>query len=120
MACPICGARCRCRNSSGGICCPCHRHKPTARLMHAAQLELRSDVMPNPEMFLLCAHHSSYCCIACGKCSNCCKCPSVAPAPDTPAKMPKLISTLSLEAQDRLRELRRVRDEEYARNVKPQ
>jgi hypothetical protein len=29
MACPICGANCKCRNrGSGGICCKCHKHKP--------------------------------------------------------------------------------------------
>lgn len=28
MACPICGADCRCRNAGpGGICCTCHTHK---------------------------------------------------------------------------------------------
>jgi hypothetical protein len=28
MACPICGAKCRCRKrGEGGICCGCHRHK---------------------------------------------------------------------------------------------
>jgi hypothetical protein len=29
MSCPICGARCKCKNAGpGGICCACHRHKP--------------------------------------------------------------------------------------------
>ncbi len=28
MACPICGANCRCRKRGpGGICCSCHKHK---------------------------------------------------------------------------------------------
>jgi len=28
MACPICGANCRCKNAGpGGVCCGCHRHK---------------------------------------------------------------------------------------------
>lgn len=28
MACPICGANCRCKNAGpGGLCCSCHRHK---------------------------------------------------------------------------------------------
>ena len=28
MACPICGAKCRCKKAGpGGICCGCHRHK---------------------------------------------------------------------------------------------
>lgn len=31
MACPICGANCQCRNRGpGGLCCSCHRHKPSA------------------------------------------------------------------------------------------
>jgi hypothetical protein len=29
MACPICGAICKCKNAGpGGICCDCHHHKP--------------------------------------------------------------------------------------------
>lgn len=29
MACPICGANCKCRKRGvGGVCCSCHRHKP--------------------------------------------------------------------------------------------
>jgi len=84
--------------------------------MHSAQLELQpEEAMPNPEMFLICAHHSSYMCIQCGMCSNCCKCQSKG----QPPKMPPLKSTISMEAQERLRELRRVRDEEYGRQVKP-
>jgi len=28
MACPICGANCKCKNRGpGGLCCGCHRHK---------------------------------------------------------------------------------------------
>lgn len=28
MACPICGANCRCKKRGpGGLCCGCHRHK---------------------------------------------------------------------------------------------
>jgi hypothetical protein len=27
MACPVCGAQCRCRKAGeGGLCCGCHRH----------------------------------------------------------------------------------------------
>jgi hypothetical protein len=29
MACPICGAKCKCRKAGpGGLCCSCHKHKP--------------------------------------------------------------------------------------------
>ena len=28
MKCKICGATCRCKRASGGICCGCHSHKP--------------------------------------------------------------------------------------------
>lgn len=27
MRCVICGASCRCKNATGGICCSCHSHK---------------------------------------------------------------------------------------------
>ena len=31
MPCPICGANCQCKNrGAGGLCCDCHRHKPSA------------------------------------------------------------------------------------------
>jgi hypothetical protein len=30
MSCPICGANCQCRKRGpGGLCCSCHRHKPS-------------------------------------------------------------------------------------------
>ena len=33
MACPVCGANCRCkRRGPGGLCCGCHQHKATKGL----------------------------------------------------------------------------------------
>lgn len=108
MTCEICGARCRCRN--------CHRHKPTSRLIHATALALtyhsiQGANMANPDLILLCGHHSTYVCIECGRCSNCCTCQSRPVGGSEKLAMPPLKSTLSLEAQDRLRELRRVAHE---------
>jgi hypothetical protein len=43
MACPICGATCRCRKrGEGGICCSCHKHTARAR-----QLGISLDVFRN-------------------------------------------------------------------------
>lgn len=36
MACPICGANCRCKKRGpSGICCGCHRHKAQRRFSRA-------------------------------------------------------------------------------------
>jgi len=36
MACPICGANCKCKNRGpSGLCCSCHRHKPSAATVEA-------------------------------------------------------------------------------------
>ena len=60
MKCKICGATCRCKKASPGICCSCHQHRgaaarlfPTAptmtealwrfRVLHYSQLELEND-----------------------------------------------------------------------------
>ena len=41
MACPICGAKCRCkRRGPGGLCCSCHRHKVKRVLRSDFSLEL--------------------------------------------------------------------------------
>jgi hypothetical protein len=55
MACPICGANCRCsKRGPGGICCSCHRHKvrrilvadsPTLDATTRAALELHREWM---------------------------------------------------------------------------
>ena len=74
------------------------------------QLWLSEELMPNLELYLICGHYANYMCEGCGKCSRCCACA-------TP--VPPLKSTISLESQERLRELRRVQQEEYGRQVKP-
>jgi len=36
MGCPICGANCRCKKrGASGLCCGCHRHKPSAAKLEA-------------------------------------------------------------------------------------
>jgi hypothetical protein len=58
--------------------------------------------MAKADLILLCGHPSPYMCSHCAKCATCCKCTS---GPGGP--IPPLTSTLKLESQDRLRELRR-------------
>ena len=41
MACPICGANCRCRKRGPeGICCDCHRHKVRGQRLAKGSPEL--------------------------------------------------------------------------------
>jgi hypothetical protein len=59
--------------------------------------------MGKSDLILLCGHPSPYMCSHCAKCSTCCRCPGSAEG----KVLPVLTSTLKLESQDRLRELRR-------------
>lgn len=44
MACPICGARCKCKNRGpGGLCCGCHKHKAQRGFRRERLNEWRSD-----------------------------------------------------------------------------
>jgi len=44
MACPICGANCRCRKKGPqGLCCSCHRHKPRG-ILESVQILQRKDM----------------------------------------------------------------------------
>ena len=44
MACPICGARCVCKNAGpGGLCCGCHKHKAQRGLRRDRVNEWRSQ-----------------------------------------------------------------------------
>lgn len=46
MACPICGANCKCKKRGpSGLCCDCHRHKPNAGRVSAFQYPA-SDMPP--------------------------------------------------------------------------
>ncbi len=43
MACPVCGANCKCRKrGSGGECCGCHKHKATRYMTTEQLLEWRA------------------------------------------------------------------------------
>lgn len=45
MACPICGASCKCRNQGpGGLCCGCHAHTARRRALE------RKGVVLTPEL----------------------------------------------------------------------
>ncbi len=66
--------------------------------------------MSRENMLLMCSHFSPFMCQKCAKCRACCECPP---------PVPGLVSTMSLAAQERIRELDRVRKEEYGRHVKP-
>lgn len=42
MACPICGANCKCRKRGPmGLCCSCHRHKVNGAFLEKGSTELR-------------------------------------------------------------------------------
>jgi hypothetical protein len=62
------------------------------------------------DLLLMCGHPSPYMCSKCARCTQCCKCESVRDGTDK-LLMPPLVSTLKLESQDRLRELRRALNE---------
>jgi len=127
MACPICGAHCRCRNAGpSGLCCSCHRHKP--RGASAAWLPIVTATFhENPEdrvneqLLLMCSHFAQYMCSKCAKCGNCCGCAGTQSKTGDHGELtlPPLRSTISRESQERLRELRRAQQEEYGRMVKP-
>lgn len=52
MACPICGATCRCRKrGQGGICCNCHKHK-ARRVLESVQLTPAKDLSPEMQAAL--------------------------------------------------------------------
>jgi hypothetical protein len=49
VPCPICGAKCKCKNvGEGGLCCSCHKHKPkkimTAWLPEVVTPELQKSI----------------------------------------------------------------------------
>jgi hypothetical protein len=68
--------------------------------------------MSKADLILLCGHPSPYMCSHCAKCSSCCRCQS-----GPGVSIPPLTSTLKLESQDRLRELRRIARDEASTRV---
>jgi len=57
ITCSICGARCACKGSRGGICCGCHRHNVQGQLVQrvgeAHYVQLQWDDWDTAQLGLL-------------------------------------------------------------------